>query len=119
MEQETKKCTRCKKERPMKDFYHEKTDRGPLKLCKDCRKKVRANVAAFKKGLAKPTPDKWCCGKVGLKEFRRRIKNGITCFDSCTRYKSKEYPCSRYPAAFEVSYSKIELSHTCINFKQK
>ncbi len=65
---ETKKCTRCKKERPIKDFYHEKTDRGPLKLCKDCRKKVRDNVAAFKKGLAKPTPDKWCCGKEGLKE---------------------------------------------------
>ena len=38
--------------------------------------------------------------------------------DSC-KLQSKDYPCSRYPAALEVSYSKIELSHTCIDFKQK
>ena len=116
---EKKMCVRCGVKKPLSKFVSISGKRHDLKMCIDCR--IRHNE--INKGFERKKDDyvakNISCGKIGIKEYKRRMRNKITCCDSCARYKSKEYPCSRYPAAFEVSYSKIELSHTCIDFKQK
>ena len=116
---EKKMCVRCGVKNPLSKFVSISGKRHDLKMCIDCR--IRHNE--INKGFERKKDDyvakNISCGKIGIKEYKRRMRNKITCCDSCARYKSKEYPCSRYPAAFEVSYSKIELSHTCIDFKQK
>ena len=116
---ETKVCVRCGVKKPLSKFVSISGKRHDLKMCIDCR--IRHNE--INKGFERKKDDyvakNISCGKIGIKEYKRRMRNKITCCDSCARYKNENYPCSRYPAAFEVSYSKIELSHTCIDFKQK
>ena len=116
---EEKACVRCGVKKPLSKFVSISGKRHDLKMCIDCR--IRHNE--INKGFERKKDDyvakNISCGKIGIKEYKRRMRNKITCCDSCARYKNENYPCSRYPAAFEVSYSKIELSHTCIDFKQK
>ena len=116
---ETKVCVRCGVKKPLSKFVSISGKRHDLKMCIDCR--IRHNE--INKGFERKKDDyvakNISCGKIGIKEYKRRMRNKITCCDSCARYKNENYPCSRYPAAFDVSYSKIELSHTCIDFKQK
>ena len=116
---ETKVCVRCGVKKPLSKFVSISGKRHDLKMCIDCR--IRHNE--INKGFERKKDDyvakNISCGKIGIKEYKRRMRNKITCCDSCARYKSKEYPCSRYPAKFEVQYSKVELALTCIDFKQK
>ena len=116
---ETKVCVRCGVKKPLSKFVSISGKKHDLKMCIDCRKRHNEINKGFERKKDDYVAKNISCGKIGIKEYKRRMRNKITCCDSCARYKSKEYPCSRYPAAFEVSYSKIELSHTCIDFKQK
>ena len=116
---ETKVCVRCGVKKPLSKFVSISGKRHDLKMCIDCRKRHNEINKGFEQKKSDYTGKNISCGKIGIKEYKRRIRNKITCCDSCARYKNENYPCSRYPAAFEVSYSKIELSHTCIDFKQK
>ena len=59
------------------------------------------------------------CGKVGNYEYNKRKRKGVTCKNNCIRYMNKDLPCSRYPDKEGITYYKLELSHTCIHFKQK
>ena len=116
---EKKACVRCGVKKPLSKFVSISGKRHDLKMCIDCR--IRHNE--INKGFERKKDDyvakNISCGKIGIKEYKRRMRNKITCYDSCTRYKSKDYPCSRYPAKFEVQYSRVELALTCIDFKQK
>ena len=116
---EKKMCVRCGVKKPLSKFVSISGKRHDLKMCLDCRIKHNEINKGFEQKKSDYTGKNISCGKIGIKEYKRRMRNKITCCDSCARYKNENYPCSRYPAAFEVSYSKIELSHTCIDFKQK
>ena len=116
---ETKVCVRCGVKKPLSKFVSISGKRHDLKMCIDCRIRNNEIHKRFEQKKSDYTGKNISCGKIGIKEYKRRMRNKITCCDSCARYKSKEYPCSRYPAAFEVYYSKVELALTCINFKQK
>lgn len=116
---ETKVCVRCGVKKPLNKFVSISGKRNGLKMCIDCR--IRHNE--INKGFERKKDDyvakNISCGKIGIKEYKRRMRNKITCCDSCVRYKNENYPCSRYPAKFEVQYSRVELALTCIDFKQK
>ena len=116
---EKKMCVRCGVKKPLSKFVSISWKRHDLKMCIDCR--IRHNE--INKGFERKKDDyvakNISCGKIGIKEYKRRMRNKITCCDSCARYKNENYPCSRYPAKFDVQYSKVELALTCIDFKQK
>ena len=116
---EEKACVRCGVKKPLSKFVSISGKRHDLKMCIDCRIRHNEINKGFEQKKSDYTGKNISCGKIGIKEYKKRMRNKITCCDSCARYKNENYPCSRYPAAFEVSYSKIELSHTCIDFKQK
>ena len=116
---EKKMCVRCGVKKPLSKFVSISGKRHDLKMCIDCR--IRHNE--INKGFERKKDDyvakNISCGKIGIKEYKRRMRNKITCCYSCARYKNENYPCIRYPAKFEVQYSKVELALTCIDFKQK
>ena len=116
---ETKVCVRCGVKKPLSKFVSISGKRHDLKMCIDCRIRHNEINKGFEQKKSDYTGKNISCGKIGIKEYKRRMRNKITCCDSCARYKSKEYPCSRYPAKFEVQYSKVELALTCLDFKQK
>ena len=116
---EKKMCVRCGVKKPLSKFVSISGKRHDLKMCLDCRMHHNKINKNYEDKKAEFDVRVISCGKIGIKEYKRRMRNKITCCDSCARYKSKEYPCSRYPAKFEVQYSKVELALTCIDFKQK
>ena len=116
---EKKMCVRCGVKKPLSKFVSISGKRHDLKLCIDCRTRHNELCLGAEKQKIDHVGKNISCGKIGIKEYKRRMRNKITCCDSCARYKSKEYPCSRYPAKFEVQYSRVELALTCIDFKQK
>ena len=117
---EKKACVRCGVKKPLSKFVSISGKRHDLKLCIDCR--TRHNELCLG---AEKQKDRLCrqktfhAGKSASKNINVVCETKITCCDSCARYKNENYPCSRYPAKFEVQYSKVELALTCIDFKQK
>ena len=116
---ETKVCVRCGVKKPLSKFVSISGKRHDLKMCIDCRKRHNEINKGFERKKDDYVAKNISCGKIGIKEYKRRMRNKITCCDSCARYKNENYPCSRYPAKFEVQYSRVELALTCIDFKQK